>query len=288
MTGAFHVRETGSTETAKRDETGSSEVRKMSPENNVHGEATPQEISEGTYRETIENVISRYGEVMPEEQLERIEREKEAYKPIVMSAEAYHRQFPDVSPSVLGHCDAAGRIYLKEGSPDRINHVTTHEALHLTSYKEIDNRNGSSRFYQTGIREVGHDLTGIIEDRNRGLNEGVTELYALKEMMNRGEISSAESVCAYPEAQVKAYQLERIVGSEVMQKAYFGGDVEQLKAEVNRMSFGDERAWDRFSENVDKVTYGKDPEEIRRAKQILTLQMAKMTAFKEAEQRGLL
>ena len=56
-----------------------------------------------------------------------------------------------------------------------------------------------------------------------------------------------------------------------------------MKNEVIRLSYGDETAWARYTENVDILEYSKDQEKIQVARWKLTEQNAVMLSFKEAE-----
>lgn len=277
------LNEIGSTENREIREDADFEIKQSLSEIKVEKETSSEEIAEGTYKNTIENVSKEFGDFMPESQRVRIDMEKENYKPTVLSSEAYSERFHEVDPSVLGHYDAEGRIFLKEGSPETIKHVTTHEALHLTSYKELDDSNPNREVYRCGIRESVFTLIGMEENRNQALNEGITELYAVREMMLNGDTASMKEISSYPEAQRKAYELQGIVGSDVIRKAYFGGDIELLESEVNRLSYGDETAWERYSKNVDVLEYGTNSEEIIEARKELTLQNAIMMSFLESE-----
>ena len=276
-------KETSTDENREKKEIIHKEINQIIDEKSKAKESNVKEISKETYKNTIEHVTDEFGDIMPETQRVRIDIERKNHLPIVLAPEVYAKRFPEADPAVLGHYDAEGRVFLKEGSPETVTHVTTHEALHLTSYKEVDDFNPELKVYQSGIRETTYKENRLEEDKNRALNEGITEMYAMREMMQRGDISSIEAVTAYPEAQRKAYELQEIVGSDVIQKAYFGGDLELLKSEVNRLSFGDETAWNRYSENVDVLEYGTDENEIRHARIKLTVQNAIMTSFRESE-----
>lgn len=264
----------------------SGEVVCSSPESNESEikegyELSAQEISESVYDQTIENVTAEFGKMMSEEQRVRIDIESENYRPEVMTEKDYFERFPEADPAVLGHYDSEGRVFLKDGDPETISHVTTHEAMHLSSYKETDDTKADHEVYRSGIHEVVYDEDGLSEDNNRALNEGITEIYTLRELEKRGETEAVSAVTAYPEAQQKADELQRIVGDETIQKAYFGGDRELLESEVNRLSYGDETAWKRYSKNVDILEYGTDEEEITKARWELTIQNAVMLSCKE-------
>lgn len=257
-------------------ETALKETRNPSETGTLKNEITSQEVSDRSFHETVEHVTTEFKDVIPAEQTGRIEREVSQKGPEVMSPEDYEKRFRESDPAVLGHYDSEGRIYLKEGNPETIKHVTTHEALHLTSYKE-----SSENSYRSGIREVTYNEDGTKEEANRALNEGITELYALREMQQQGEYASMMSVTAYPEAQRKAFELQNLVGEDTIQEAYFGGKLEALENEVNRLHYNDETAWRRYSKNLDVVEYGTDPAEIREAKRRLTIQNVIMHSCKE-------
>ena len=99
-----------------------------------------QEIAEQTCSETMEQVLTSFKDIMPEEQLVRIDIETELYKPSVMSSEEYAQRFSETDPSVLGHCDETGKIYLKYSAPEVIRHVATHETMHSASFQEVNDR----------------------------------------------------------------------------------------------------------------------------------------------------
>lgn len=250
-------------------------------ETSPYHELSSQEIADRTCDETMEQLTNTFKDIMPEEQLVRMDIENELYKPSVMSSEEYSYRFPEADPSVLGHCDETGRIYLKDSSPEVIRHVVTHETMHRASFKETDDSQIGVETYRSGIREVVLHEGRVVEDNNQALNEGITELYALKEMQRRGEVSAIESVNAYPEACQKVFELQSIVGSEVLEKAYFGGDTELVSSEVIRLNCGEETTWETYSKHVDVLEYGTDPNQIRESKKELTLLQSIMIANKE-------
>ena len=276
-------KETNSKEVKESEEKTIPEVKLKPLESAKTSETSSQKLSETSYNKTIENVIGEFGCYMPEEQRVRIDIESENHKPEVMSEEAYMKKFPETDPAVLGHYNMEGGVVLKDGSSEVINHVTTHEAMHLTSFNETNDTNPFRVEQQSGIRETIYNAHGIIEDKNQALNEGITELYAEREMYKRGEVGAIEAVNAYPEATVKAYELQGIVGDDVIQEAYFGGKTDLLKSEVNRLSYNDETAWDRYSRNVDILEYSCDEQEVQDARWRLTVQNAVMHSFQEVE-----
>ena len=286
MVGYHWLKETDSTENREAEETNRISEKTSKPiEQSENFKPTSDEISARAYDETIHHMTAEYSDIMPEEQRVRINIESSLYKPTVMSRETYCERFPESDPNVLGHYDSEGQIFLKDDSPEIIRHLTTHEAIHLTSYNELDDSDLHTRIYRSGIRECKYDESSIQYDKNCALNEGITETYALKELRRRGESSSAEAVSAYPEAQKAAGELQDVLGEECIEKAFFGGDVEQLKDEVIRLNFGESTAWDKYAESVDVLEYGTDEEQIRKAKSELAKQNAIMLSFKEYESR---
>ena len=273
---AGETRETETKEAARNNpETGLSEV---SP----YCTLSSQEIAEQTCSETMEQVLTSFKDIMPEEQLVRIDIETELYKPSVMSSEEYSQRFSETDPSVLGHCDETGKIYLKDSAPEVIRHVATHETMHRASFQETNDRQIGMETYRSGIREVVFCEGHVVEDNHQALNEGITELYAIKAMQHRGETASIESVCTYPEACQKAFELQEIVGKELLQRAYFGGERNLVSSEVIRLNGGEKTTWETYTRHVDILEYSTNPREIRESKKELTLLQSIMIANKEA------
>jgi hypothetical protein len=283
MLGSHWLKETPCDEGCENNELPKAEISFWPKEISVRKELSSSEISAKSYDETIKNITAEFKDHIPEDQETRIREESEHIKPTVMTPEAYCQCFPESDPNVLGHYDAEGQVYIKSGSAETVSHVVTHEAMHLTSYKEIDDSKIGSCMYRSGIREAIFNEDGLQEDKNHALNEGITELYAVRELQRRGEFTSIEAVSAYPEAQKAASELQDAVGPERIRDAYFGGNTEQLKKEVNRLCYDDETAWDRYTKNVDVLEFGTDEEQIRNARRELTIQNAIMLSCKESE-----
>lgn len=243
------------------------------------------EIAETSFSDTLESIRDKYSESIPVEQEIRMDAEQEIAMPHVLSVEEYHNRFPELDITVAGHCNAEGNIYLKEGNDDVVRHVTTHETMHFASFREINADAESETVYRCGLRETRLSRTGEITDQNRGINEGFTELYTLRELGARGDDEAVTAFVSYPEAQGYAIGLESAVGRETVERAYFGGELQALKEEVTRLNYGDESAWKYFSEDVDTVEYGDDPDEVRAAKARLSIRQAIMESFKEQEQQ---
>ena len=113
---------------------------------------------------------------------------------------------------------AKGEVYIHE---ERDNGGTAlHETLHMYSHDNF--RGGLSR----------------------AMNEATTEYLTQKETAGRG-IDRSE---IYPEERAAISELADLVGDDAIEQAYFGGDVDQLKAAVDEQA-GD-GAWDNFADAV--------------------------------------
>ena len=278
---ATWIKETASSENRETEKETDRETSVLPKEVDIEKELPSKELADKAYTETIRGIVNENSDCIPEDQKTRIRITGMLYKPTVMSPEAYCERFPESDPNTLGHYNPEGRIYIKDGAPETLCHVATHEAVHLASYNEINDQNPENRVYRCGIRETTCDESRIKEDRNCALNEGITELFAVEEMQRRGEINEMLPFSSYPEARKAAFELRELTGRDAVREAFFGGETEQLKEEVILMNYGDETAWDRFSKNVDVLEYGTNEAEILKARQELTRQKAIMLSFKE-------
>lgn len=282
---ATWLKETASAENRETEKETDREASVLPKEVDTEKELPSKELADKAYAETIRGIVNENSDCIPEDQKTRIRITGMLYKPTLMSQEAYCERFPESDPNTLGHYNTEGRIYIKDGDPETLCHVATHEAIHLSSFHEIDDHKPENQVCRCGIRETTYDENRIMEDRNCALNEGITELFAVEEMQRRGEIKEMLSVSSYPEAQKAAFELRELTGRDAVREAYFGGETEQLKEKVIRMSYGDETAWERFSKNVDVLEYGTDEAEILKARHELTRQKAIMLSFKEEQLR---
>ena len=249
-------------------------------------EACGQETAETAFAETKTHMLDEYGEVMSESHRAALESAEATSTLTVLSETDYASRFPEVDPNVLGHCDAEGNIFMKEVSEERISHVSTHETLHLCADREVNDTPYGGETIIGGVHEIELSTEGtVVRDESRGINEGLTELYTIRELESRGEVDAAYSFEAYSESRMWAQRLEELVGKERLEGAYFGGDREGLKQEVIRLSDGDEEAWTRFSENIDKVEYSGDARVVETANMELSEQYINMLLRKDILER---
>lgn len=162
-----------------------------------------------------------------------------------------------------------GRICVKDtDNIKRLSHTATHETMHDLSFqkKESDSNIESDESGKSIIYNRERFISGIhvaetknieingqieakkIEHANRYLNEGFTELYTIREMQKRGENPDFDS---YSQEVGWAMQIEEAVGEEIVADAYFGGNLEELKDEFNRMS-RIENAWEFINYHIDR------------------------------------
>ena len=237
---------------------------------------TSQELAETAHDETKQNMIAEHGQHMSEEQIAMLEAEETKDRLNVMTSEEYTETFSDVDVNVLGHCDSEGNIYMKDISPEIVGHVSTHETMHLCANRENYIDEDGNKVIISGLRESQFNEDGSVTDLNQGANEGLTEMYTLRELQNRGETESAYALNAYSESRMWSERMEKLVGSEKMAAAYFGGERENLKQEFNRLNDNNPQAWENYSRDIDILEYSNDPNKIEQAKWRLMSQYSTM------------
>ncbi len=269
--GDFGNGSTGLSETGNLKETGNSS----------------QEFAVAKHQETKENNIENYGMYMSETQKARLESDATKENVNVMTAEAYINRFPGAKLEVIGHCDEKGNIYMKDISRANVNHTITHETMHLSSDRAVIYTETGEKVVISGLRESLVSKEGkLVFDSNRGINEGVTEMYTLKELLSRGDVEAAEAVNAYSASRQWAQRMEALVGEERFAGAYFGSDKDSLKSEFIRLNDGKASSWNEFTKDIDTLQYGKNPEEREQAQERLNAMYATMLTNKLNEHRG--
>lgn len=165
------------------------------------------------------------------------------------------------SPTLLGyHNIRTGELRCRDDITEKAaSHVMIHENMHSASYQsfEISQTDKSlTEMRVSGIREnteIRCKETGqVLEQfsKNVGLNEGITEEYSLRAELNNGLESSG--VNAYSANRGYAVQLESLVGSEMMNEAYFNGESSALSNRVNELGKSDS-TWNDFNNCLDIV-----------------------------------
>lgn len=236
-------------------------------------EQSPQEIAANIHMETKEHVAQKYGECMTYDRIKELQSSESLEQLKVISAEEYQERFPTMPYGVLGHCDPEGNIYIKERSPADVKHITVHETMHLASEKDVMHSEGGD-VYVSGLREIKSQESTIISDKDRGINEGTTEMYTLRELLDQGE--DAHSISAYSESRMWMERIEGLVGEKRLAEAYFGGKKDELEKEFNRLNNNNENAWTEFSKDIDILEYGKNEAECIEARTRIAMRYNEM------------
>jgi len=221
-----------------------------------------QTLVEKVHERAKGQIIEKYGKYMPDESKERI-------KEGVSSIEATEYDITDDSIGWFRYNNGKSQISISILDEDQIERTTQHETNHFASYnKEITNQlygeeTGIEVRKKSGIHELrykeNHD-GDIIEyrDINRGFNEGITQMFTVDQLSDldpiKGEMAYQQN--GYKSATELAGQLKEILGTDIIAKAYYGGEVDGLRARIDKLAgIG---SFDRLSKNMDRVTYSRD------------------------------
>ena len=272
------MREFGSDDVDSREVGSGQEIHEMSDFQPVEcGDEykSSAEIADSVHLETKRDMLSEHGEVMSESQKELLESDETLERLNVVSSDEYVERFQDVPLNVIGHCDSEGNIYIKDISPAEIEHVSTHETIHLCADRKNETETNGDEVIVSGVRETRFHEDGRVTDMNCGINEGLTEMYTLRELENTGREQAVQEMISYPEARMWAERLESLTGKENVEAAYFGDNKEGLISEFNRLN-GYDGAWNQFSRDIDILTRGGNTNETQYAKERLFVQYKTM------------
>jgi len=235
-------------------------------------EISSKEIADKIHNETKQDVVKEHGEVMSAMQRQMLDADETKKRLNVISSQEYIEKFEDVPFNVIGHCDVDGNIFIKDISTPIIEHVSVHETMHLCADRQEVNAEDGTRKIVSGLRETTFHEDGRIIDKNERLNEGITEMYTMRELASHEMKDASEAIVSYPEARAWAERLEKLVGKENVEAAYFGKDKSSIEKEFNRLSGNDEGAWNRFSKDIEILEKSQNADEIRHAKERLFIQ----------------
>lgn len=216
-----------------------------------------KETAVESHEKTVENISKEMGKYFTSETKKRLKEYDVNEKMNVIPCEEYQQRF-HTEENVLGHCDHEGNIFIKYVEKESIKHISTHETMHLCSNREsIEDLDGNNTLYR-GLREDSYKEGEEVKTIGRGINEGFTELYTIRELENRGEYEALCSFNSYEQGRLWAQRLESFVGKEKVEKAYFGGQTKELIDEFNRMNYDHPRAWENFCRDIDIVEYSEN------------------------------
>ena len=222
---------------------------------------------------TKQDLMAQHREQMGEENVKRLEAHDTRGQVEVLDYQAFRDRFPNAQPGVIGLYHD-GKVYAVNGHQDMVNHTVTHETTHLCSHKEntfTENQDGSKQhLYASGLLrvETNVDPDGVrhVSVSNRALNEGLTEMYTMRELASRGDWQAANAYQAYSPQRGYCSRLEGILDPGKLEDAYYGGRLDGLKGNVERLT-GDPGAFDRISLNLSALDnlYGHDGSPVCRA-----------------------
>lgn len=230
-----------------------------------------QESAEAVNEAVITHNLERYGEMMSPERRAALEGYDASEKITVCSPEAYNAAYSSGAADdfrVMGHSEADGTIVIKDMDPAMTRHTAAHETIHLCAEKPVEPRESAvarrSGLFEceTRLNERGEPVSFVESDR--GVNEGFTELYALRELEAQGDMSAYNSMTSYFEARQHAERVEVLLGREMTAQAYFGENKESLVLAFDRMC-GETGAWERYAKDIDAITYSADENAVREA-----------------------
>lgn len=235
---------------------------------------------------TKQNLMNRYGEQMGEQNLSRLEAHDTRGKVEVLDYQDFHDRFPSAGSGVIG-LYRDGTVYAVNGHQDMVNHTLTHETTHLCSHKETsfrENEDGSRQsLYASGIFRVETTVdpegSRHVNVSNRAMNEGLTEMYTLRELNSRGDWQAANAYNAYGPQRGFCARLEGILDPGTLEDAYYGGKLDGLKGNMERLT-GDPGTFDRISENLSALD---NPEQAEAAREALENDYMAMAEARFAE-----
>ncbi len=219
-------------------------------------------IAGETYNRAVEQVMELHGDDMPPESIERLERGVE-------SLDVIDPRKDSVNIGSFSYHNGESRIIVCAIDESQVERTTQHEVNHFASFNREEvitddlERESTHIVKISGIHNVEYwenskgEITQF-KDLNRGFNEGITQLYTIKQLE---KISPEKGIQArrqngYMLATELAEQVEDAVGSDTLCKAYYGGELSALEEKLD--SLGGIGTFERLSRCMDKVTYSRD------------------------------
>lgn len=203
------------------------------------------------------------------------------------SLEDYEGTF-GVSEGTLAHHNMEDNsIHIIEGNKDVMMHSSTHEVFHAASYQSDVVEESNEGLVETrcsGVLEIQYhyDENGnclSVEENGRGLNEGITEMMTVDYLDSKEEYEASMSVNAYHENVAVSRQICDVVGHDVVNEAYFGGNREGLEDAVN-MYAKDDHAFVELNKDLDIIQSSREESERQAALERIDDLMTKMQANK--------
>jgi hypothetical protein len=238
-------------------------------------------IAKETYNRAINQVIEMYGDYLPPESVDRIQHGVESLDVINPCKDS-------VNIGSFSYHAGQSRITVCAIDERQVERTTQHEVNHFASFNREEVISDEAKYNENHISKVSgiHNMeywensNGEItsfRDLNRGFNEGITQLYTIRQLekLDPEKAIEASRQNGYMFATELTEQVEEVVGADVMFKAYYGGDLAALKGKLE--SAGGVGSFERLSKCMDTVTYSRDYAErifaMREAHEILASAM---------------
>lgn len=213
--------------------------------------------------ETEKNLLEKNPEVFDQKTRERMMEDANSNKIEVYSWRNFDEKAGvENGYIILGTHDMEGKIRLRDtDSIESLRETTIHETIHDMSFQSIEkDEEKQIKCYRSGIRvwtgwyEKTHDGKEVLiesNDLNRELNEGFTQLYTTETAF---ELSVNTNPNCYPEERFWAEKIREKLGNEVVEKAYFGGELEMLEKSFNERCKTPD-AWNSLNEGMREYSY---------------------------------
>ncbi len=219
------------------------------------------EIAHETYNRAVEQVVEMHGDYMPKESLERLEQGVE-------SLEVINPCKDSINIGSFSYHNRESRIIVCAIDGLQVERTTQHEVNHFASFnrEEVQDYDEQELTHVKKVSGIHHmeywenpngEITQF-QDFNRGFNEGITQLYTIRQLekINPQKGMEAGRQNGYMFATELAEQVENVVGADTICKAYYGGELTVLKHKLD--SLGGGGTFDHLSKCMDIVTYSRD------------------------------
>jgi hypothetical protein len=224
--------------------------------------------------------LDKYSQYFDSDNIKRMSSDRGSNKTEIYSEPAFVAKIAPESKNgyiVTGiRCIPDGKICIRDtDNIESLKHTATHETMHDLSYQSsnqtVECRPGqdgihtiSASTVNSGIERFNHtsDISseGKIkiekETRNCYLNEGITEMYTIEAMQERGE---SPGFASYTDERAWALELRDHVGDDFVANAYFGGRIDALEERFNSMTDIPD-AWNQLSANIDALHHERTSE----------------------------
>lgn len=219
-----------------------------------------REVANDTYDRAVEQLMVTKGEYLSEQGFERLEAGVDHLDVVE----------PNENSRTIGTFsfhEGSTTITVCAINKEQVERTTQHEVNHFASYnKEIqvepsdEGMEGKQFMRTSGIREYEYyespnGSVCMLKDSNRGFNEGITQMYTIRQLRDIDEQKGINALRqnGYAHATELVEQVEEAVGEEVISRAYYGGDLKGLEDRLDEM--GGKGTFDTLSRCMDEVTY---------------------------------